>query len=121
MMSRRRAAPPNSLIVIADIGRGEIGDPNGGAPIYATPSAICVACFPADDGPTEFVLADAASHRPERPPDFDGMLETPGRKVVIWTVDDRKLMTAAVPAMTTRIRIWRSHPRWPETVTIVWG
>jgi hypothetical protein len=40
----------------------------------------------------------------------------------ITTVDsDHPFLSFDVAGLLTRVRIWHSHPRWPETVTIGLG
>jgi hypothetical protein len=92
--------------------------PIWGARILATNSCVSVACYPEIDGPTDIVCGDANEVGLDRPPDFEGILRTPDRKVVITTVDDQTVLDVLVPAKLTVLKIWRSHLRWPETVTV---
>lgn len=84
----------------------------------ATPSCISFACFPAQDGPTRLLLGAKDDVDPGTSPTFEGELETPNRAVVVSTVDDKIVLRTAVPGAQTHVRIWLSHPQWPEKVII---
>jgi hypothetical protein len=74
------------------------------------------------DGPTEIILGNAQEVDPGKANAFEGMLETPQHAVVITTVDsDRSFLSLDVSGLLTRVRIWHSHPRWPDKVTIGLG
>ena len=118
MRQAARRSPVNSLVLIHG-GRGDITPlPIWGARILATNSCVSVACYPEVDGPTDIVLGDAGDVGLDRPPDFEGILRTPERKIVITTVDDQTVLNMPVAAKLTIVKIWRSHPRWPEIVTV---
>jgi hypothetical protein len=68
------------------------------------------------DGETEVVLGRPLNTK--RRPAFDGFLETPGRKVVVWTNEWDKVLETSVPTARTRIRIWTNHPTEPDDVHI---
>jgi hypothetical protein len=87
-------------------------------PAWATPSTIIVKCRLDVDGPTTIVFGDAFDVGLARKPDFDAMLETPDRKVEVSDVGDDIILAQPVSSARTRVRIWASHPRWPEEVRI---
>jgi hypothetical protein len=86
--------------------------------IASTETCILVACYPEIDGETKIRLGPVADVDSGNAPAFDGRLETPGRIVRIVTVDWKPLLEEAVSTATTRIRIWRNHPKYPDEVTV---
>jgi hypothetical protein len=118
MRHTARISPVNSIVFIHG-GRGDVSPlPIWGAQILATNSCVSVACYPEIDGPTDILCGDVKEVGLDRPPDFEGILRTPDRKVVITTVDDQTVLDVPVLAKLTVVKIWRSHPRWPEIVTV---
>ena len=117
-----KISPVNSLIFIHGSRGWTPPQPVDGKLIWSTPSCIATACFPEIDGPTEIILGSAKEVAPAAAFAFDGMLETPQHIVTLTTVDeDRPFLSFDVPGLQTRVRIWHSHPRWPEKVTIGLG
>jgi hypothetical protein len=115
-------SPINSLIFVH-------GSPDWTPPIpirdkliWLTSSCIATACFPEVDGSTEVTMGDSREVDPHIAPVFEAQLETPQRRVDITTVgDDNPVLSMAVTDERTPVRIWHSHPRWPERVTIGLG
>lgn len=110
--------PVNSLLFLSDVNLGTPPTPVRGPLILSTPSCISFACYPEVDGPTEVILGDAEEVNPGGQPVFEGDLETPNRVIVVSTVTLETVLEQSVPGTRTHIRIWYSHPRWPEKVTI---
>ena len=108
----------NSLVFISDPAGGVVPDWIRDVLILATSSCISVGCYPEQDGPTEVILGKAQEVDPGVRPAFNGELETPHRSVVVLTVEGTTVLRASVPKTVTRVRIWVSHPRWPERVII---
>jgi len=118
MRQAAKISPLNSLVFIHG-GRGDVSPLTiWGAQISATNSCVSVVCYPEIDGPTELVLGDVSEVGLERPADFETILRTPDHTVIIQTVDDQTVMTLPTAAKLTALKIWRSHPRWPEIVTV---
>ena len=113
-----RVVPMNSLLFISGPDGGIPPIPVWGVMILSTRSCISFACYPEQDGPTDVTLGWSRDVDPGRAPAFEGDLETPHRLVVIRTVDDKTVIKADVPDVRTHVRIWYSHPRWPERVVI---
>jgi hypothetical protein len=120
MSSSAKIAPINSLIFISDSRQGQVPYPVRGAMILSTSSCISVGCYPEPDGPTEIVLGKLDEVDPGAAAAFDGDLDTPNGHITISTVDRKTILDAAVPEKRTHVRIWLSHPRWPERVIIGW-
>jgi hypothetical protein len=115
-------SPVNSLIFIHGSHDWQSPLPVDGKLIWSTAGCVATACFPEVDGPTKIVLGLAVEVDPGIAPAFEGTLETPQRVVTITTVaDDRPVLSHDVPESFTPIRIWHSHPRWPEVVTVGLG
>jgi hypothetical protein len=118
MRHTARISPVNSIVFIRG-GRDDVPPlPIWGAQILATNSCVSVVCYPEIDGPTDIVFGDVKEVGLDRPPDFEGILRTPDRKVVLTTVDDQTILDVPVLAKLTVLKIWRSHPCWSEIVTV---
>ena len=118
MRRSTKVAPSNSIIFVSDPDGGEPPVPVRGPMVLSTPSCISVGCYPQIDGETEIVLGRIGEVDPGDVPSFTGTLETPNRAVVVSTVEEETILEVPVPETKTEVRIWLSHPRWPEKVTI---
>ncbi|KIZ33100.1 MULTISPECIES: hypothetical protein [Rhodopseudomonas] len=115
-------SPVNSLVFIHGPRGWQSPLPVDGQLIWSTASCVATACFPEVEGPTKIILGLAAEVDPGGAPAFVGTLETPHKIVTITAVaDDRPLLSHDVPGAMTPIRIWHSHPRWPDVVTVGLG
>jgi len=122
MTVSRVISPLNSLVFIHGPHGWDSPLPVDGKLIWSTPSCVATACYPEVDGPTRIVLGAAAEVDPGIAPAFAGTLETPDRVVAITTVDDdNPILSCEVPGQLTSIKIWHSHPNWPEVVTVGLG
>jgi hypothetical protein len=110
--------PVNSLLFISDLNGGEPPEPVRGPMVLSTSSCISFCCLPEPDGPTEIVFGDWDEVDPGEPPAFDSELETPNKTVVISAVDLQKVLETRVSDSRTRVRIWFSHPQWPDKVIV---
>ncbi|WP_022721488.1 hypothetical protein [Rhodopseudomonas sp. B29] len=111
-------APMNSIVFVHG-GPDEAPPwPVWGAQILATNSCISPVCFPEIDGPTEIVLGDADEVDPGRAPDLVSLLRVPDGDLRITTVGDEAAILRMPAPSLALVKIWRSHPRWPETVII---
>jgi hypothetical protein len=121
MSASTKIRPVNSLVFISDAAGGVVPEWVRDALILSTSSCISVGCYPEQDGPTEIVLGPAQDVDPGSSPVFDGDLETPHRSVIVSTVEGSKVLQSKVPETHTRVRIWVSHPQWPDKVIVGWG
>lgn len=121
MSTSKKVRPVNSLIFISDAARGVVPEWVRDKLILSTPSCISVGCYPEQDGATEIVLGKGLEVDRGNHPAFDGELNTPTRTVVVSTVEGNTVLESTVPKQRTRVRIWVSHPRWPDKVTIGLG
>jgi hypothetical protein len=113
-----RVAPPNSLLFISDPNGGVGPEYVKGKLVLATSTCISVGCRAFIDGETQVFLGSASELDPGRPPAFDGMIETPNRKVVVSTVEHETILEILVPGTRTHVRIWVDHPTEPDNVII---
>jgi hypothetical protein len=118
MLTSTIIRPVNSLLFISDPLGGVVPEWIRGQLILSTASCISVGCYPEQDGATEVILGEAVEVSPGGDPVFEGELSTPNRAVVISTVEREEVLKRDVPQTRTRVRIWLSHPRWPEKVII---
>lgn len=80
MIEVARLAPPNSIVAVEDVSRGEPPEWIDGSCVVATESCIIVATLCEIDGETEFRLGARSDVDPGTPPVFQGRLKTPSRK-----------------------------------------
>ena len=118
MIQKARISPVNSILFIEDVNRGILPEPVWGAKILSTPSCISFACFPEQDGPTEITIGPSNEIGPGPLLMFDGDLETPSRVVIISGVDIERVLSVDVANQKTKVKIWYSHPKWPDKITI---
>lgn len=119
MNSNIAVRPVNSVLFISDLDGGiPPVIPDRDATVWSNASCISFRCFPEQDGPTEIVLGLAKDVDPGKHPTFDGGLNTPNRRLIVSTVEHKTVLEAEVPRVRSRLRIWASHPRWPERIVI---
>lgn len=112
--------PINSMLFIH--GTPEIApQPIWGARILATNSCLSTICFPEVDGPTRIDLGGLAEIESKVEPDFSGVIRTATPDLIISTVDKEVLSRFPTAAGLREIKVWLSHPRWPDVVTIGLG
>lgn len=120
-MERISRAILNGLFFIEDVSGGEPPMTIDDSKIRCTASCISVACLHEVDGDAELILGEVSEVSPGTSPDFDGMLATPSREIMLSTVSQEPSLKAIVPAEETRIRVWRNHPDWADKVIVAWG
>ena len=121
MTSSITIRPPNSIVTISDT-LEELPDPESfrrGEVFPSTPSCIVVSCESEQDGPTHIAIGPGPKESGN--PAFSGFLDTPNRKVAVWTIELEKVLEESVPTSRTRIRIWTNRPTCPTEVFIAIG
>jgi hypothetical protein len=118
MYTSKSIRPVNSILFISDVNGGEVPEWVRGKMILATPSCLSFQCYPEQDGPTEITLGSLDELDRREVPAFEGKLETPSRQLVISTVDRETVLQMQVKNAQTQVKIWLSHPQWPENVII---
>lgn len=114
-------APPNALIFISDASGGAVPAFVPKRSVLATDTLIQVSCLPDMDGETEITLGPGTEVGLAGPPVFDGMINTPTHNLVVTTVEDQEVLSAAVPSRETRIRVWTNKTDEPDEIVIAWG
>lgn len=90
--------------------------------IVATPQCINVGCQYWNEGDTTITLGPFDELPAQGgPPKFDGMLETPKRRVDVFDALMPEILTMEVPGVRTRVRIWTNHKNEPDDVVIALG
>lgn len=89
--------------------------------IAATSDCINVPCLYWNDGDTTITLGSFNEVNRRDEPAFDGILNTPDNKIILFDAIDPEMASAAVPTAQTRIRIWTNHPTQPDEVTIAFS
>jgi hypothetical protein len=110
-------SPPNSIVFVHSKQDMVMPTPPWGAYVSASNSCLILGCMPDIDGPTQIVLGDSAEVDPGRPADFVSLLRVPDGEVRVTTGGDEVLLRMPAPPLSL-VEIWRSHPKWPETVII---
>jgi hypothetical protein len=121
MSTSIKIAPPNSLLLVSDREGGTVPEITRERRLWFTPSCIAIGCLAFMDGETEVTLANTRDVHSDNEPAFDGVLETPSRTVIVWTVERKTLLEAAVDGRRTRVRVWTNHPMEPDKVAIGLG
>jgi hypothetical protein len=101
-------AVPNCLLFVRDSMVAEIPDVDYGEakPIWSTATCIVVNCMVDSEGKTNITVGAAGQVFQTRRPIFDGLLETPSRKLILDLVSDEKVLEVGVPSAKSRIRVW---------------
>lgn len=120
-MKSTKFSPINSLVFVWDNLGSEPPEPVWGNLICYNATCVSIGCYPEVDGDTEFFLGKAEEISSEFSVVFDGLIKTPNKSLMISTVDEKILLEDRVSDLETRVRVWVSHPRWPEKVVVGWG
>lgn len=120
MIQRVKIAPPYSILFLSGQEDSEIPDipRESKVKVWSTPSCVVVGCYPEIDGETEIAVGPTNEVDPGYAPSFVGTLETPNRAIVVSTAEEEEVLEVPVEATETGLRIWLSHPQWPESVII---
>ncbi len=118
MRITKEVAPPHSVILISEPGKGDVPPSLSGSLIAATDSCIAVGCRAEVDGPTEFVLGAIEDVDNGEPPTFSGALETPHGIVSLQNVYNESIAEMAVASTQTAVSIWLNDPNGPDKVVV---
>lgn len=87
--------------------------------IFGSNECLVVTCLYWNDGDTKITLGALDEISPQSMPlRFDGILQTPLRRVVLFDVNIPEILSADVQSMHTRVRIWTNHHSQPDEVVI---
>lgn len=89
--------------------------------IPSTPDCISIPCIYWNDADTNFTVGEASELAMPMPPTFDGILNTPDKRLVFFDANVPSFASLPVTTVKTRIRIWIDHPTQPEHVVVAWG
>jgi len=87
--------------------------------VSSTASSVAIGCLAEVDGLTEVSMERNGTVVPERAPIFDGVLETPRRRIEVCTVVTESLLEETVTGPTTRVRVWTNDLFEPDSILIV--
>ncbi len=94
----------------------------GAVGIFGTSECLVVTCLYWNDGDTRITLGPSEEIPAQpQPPRFDGQLQTPQLKVLLFDVNMPEILSMDVPGTLTRVRIWTNHPTEPDDVVIALG
>jgi hypothetical protein len=117
-MHRIDIAPPNSLVLVMDPSVGEVPEIMAGGSIAASRSCVAVGTLCEVDGSTRISLGATNSGLEGHRLAFDGVLETPGRRIAVMSVTDEVLIQMPVESDQTRVRVWTNDDREPSDIDI---
>jgi hypothetical protein len=120
-MKKIRFAPVNSLVFVSDNLSSPPPIPVRGSIVNYNEFCVSVGCYPEIDGETEIFLGRLPNVEAGLELAFDGVLQTPNKRLIVSTVDEEILLQDEVSGTETRVRILISHPKWPEKVVVGWG
>jgi hypothetical protein len=111
----------NGLVFVSDIDGGRLAEKMGDEMVQATSSCVAIRCLHEMDGAVELTLGPIRELAQVGYPEFDQMIETPNRRLMISGVSGEPLLQTDIPLTQTRVRVWRNHPVWPDKVVVGWG
>ncbi len=90
--------------------------------VFGNRECLVISCLYWNEGDTTITM-DPYRELQEQgtPPEFDGILSTPDRKVILHDVNLPEILAMNVEDTATRVRIWINHPVAPDKVTIALG
>ncbi len=118
MILSAKLAPPNSLVLVKDLGDADIPRSMSNSLIVSTNSCVAVGCLSELDGDTNFTLGPTREVDPGYPSKFEGMVATPSRQIVLQSVLGEIVLEQLVPEFETRIRIWVNDANEPDSVIV---
>lgn len=90
--------------------------------VFGTNECLVVTCLYWNEGDTRITLGPVEELPAQPgPPCFDGLLQTPQSRVLLFDVNMPEILSTDVPGTQTRIRIWTNHPTEPDDVVIGLG
>lgn len=90
--------------------------------VFGNRECLVISCLYWNEGDTSITMGPYGELQEQfTPPEYDGILSTPGRKVVLHDVNLPEILAMDVESTATRVRIWTNHPVAPDEVTIGLG
>jgi hypothetical protein len=104
-MTATDIAPPNSLLLIMDRSIGRPPESMAGEIVASTSTCVAIGTRSEPDGTTHVTLDDGHGTFAVGIPCFDGVLETPSRRLAVCSVIDDVVLEANVMTERTWIRV----------------
>jgi len=102
--------------MIADVPNEDYGN---AAPVWSIPTCLVICCLIDCEGETDITVGAVTDVLQQHKPVFDGILETPSRKLVLDLVSQEKVLEVGVPSPKNRVRVWTDgRHQCAETVVI---
>lgn len=113
---------PHGVVFFMDDNHPDVIVPSHDDDGIADASSTCVSIFTMIDVEGE-VFVELANKITDSKKEnllhaFEGVIETPGRKVAMSTSDGDTLMEVDVPETSAKLSIWVDHPKWPVVVLV---
>jgi|ERR1043166_6206130 hypothetical protein len=112
-------APPNSLLLIMDRSIGQPPESMAGEIAASTSTCVAIGTRSEHDGTTHVTLDDGHRTFAVGTPCFDGVLETPSRRLAVCSVIEEVFLEADVMTERTRVRVSVNDPTEPREVYII--
>ena len=93
----------------------------GGKSIVATSTCLAVSTVGPPDGELQLSLGRYRAGELAEEPVCDHVLETPGRRIGVFTTDLQSMLECRVDGPETRVRVWTNHPQEPDVVLVAVG
>ena len=98
---------------------GEIPESMHGSLVAATDSCVAIGTLNSSDGQSRITLSDEGPVAKENEtPIFEGVLDTPARKIAVCTVGGQPVLELNVGETRTRVKIWANDPVEPDEIDI---
>lgn len=90
--------------------------------VFGNRECLVISCLYWNEGDTTITMGPYGElPQQDNAPEFDGILSTPDRKVVLHDANLPEILMMDVDDTSTRVRIWTNHPVAPDRVTIGLG
>ena len=89
--------------------------------LIATDKCINIPCRYWNEGDTRVQFGASSDVKRTDAPRFEGIIKTPGRKVMVYDANIPEIFSMAVPTELTRIRVWTNDVSEPDDILIAVG
>lgn len=120
-VQRLSIAPEYVSFYVAGRRNVAIPMPRGRKGVHSSKDCIFIPALYWYDGDTHVAFGPLSKVKEARKPDFDGVLNTPNKELILFDANEPQYAVAQVPSTKTGIRVWIDHPTEPENVTIGLG
>lgn len=112
-----RVAPPNALVLLMDPSVGQVPNSMSGSLVASTSTCVAVGTLSEHDGTTRISL-EAGEYEGSSTLVFDGVLETPGARVVVCSVLGEIYLEMDVMFPQAKAQIWANDDGEPNEIDI---